>query len=165
MRVSIKDVAEAVLLRLNENPVLPESLVDYAEPWMDLRNTIGALLPGVAERVILEADVEEIAEFLPLTGSVIRRSAGTVTYTLLPLPSDFLRLVYIRMSDWSEEVHGVIGSNSDALGYRRLRERRRGYGRALRPWQPAFSTGEGHWRYSGVSKGAGWLRAATCRGL
>lgn len=133
MKVSVKDVTESVLRRLNENPSLPEEMMEYGEPWMDVRVMIEGILPEVAERVIMEADAEEIREWLPLGVNAIRVRTGEICRTLLPLPDDYLRMVYIRMSDWSEEVSRIIDSRSDVISYRRLREKRRGYGRSSIP--------------------------------
>ena len=124
MKVGINEVTESVLRRLNENPEPLANLIEYEEPWMNVRSLTEALIPEVAERVILEADSESIGECLPLSGSVVRRTVDDRTVCLLTLPDDCLRLVYIRMSDWTEPVCRFVSSRSDVAGYRRLRDRR-----------------------------------------
>lgn len=128
MRISVKEITESVLCRLNEVSATYETGESiYGEPWMDLRDMIGRLIPEMAREVILRADFSELGEFNSLGGTPTVLARGEEKRMLLPLPSDYLRLVYIRMSDWLDTVTDVETRSRAELSYRRFLERRAGY--------------------------------------
>ncbi len=118
MRISIDEIVEAVLIRLDESPAVLDDAVEYGSPWFDLRSLIKGVMVDAAERVILSAEARDFGEGLPI--------GGATSGSLFLLPDDFMRLVYIRMSDWPEGVTHVAESGDVAVSLRRHWLRRGG---------------------------------------
>ncbi|MDE6296545.1 MAG: hypothetical protein K2L89_01750 [Muribaculaceae bacterium] len=120
MKVEIKEIVGKVLARLDESEDVLEDSVEYGSPWYDTRKLIEELMPEAAEKVVSTASIEDIAEWIPLTGSVTPIYSGEVVVRrVLPIPDDYMRFVYLRMSDWTEGVTRLVDSRSDTASLRR----------------------------------------------
>ncbi|MDE6027507.1 MAG: hypothetical protein K2G23_05515, partial [Muribaculaceae bacterium] len=85
--------------------------------------------PGEAERVLTGSDIAEVAEWMPMSGEVAKVTSPTgMARAIFLLPDDFLRFVYLRMSDWSEEVMELMHPEGGAVSLRRHWEGRYGKG-------------------------------------
>lgn len=127
MTVSIDEIVESVLVRLDESPAVLDDAVEYGSPWFDLRALIKSVTVDAAERVILSADARDFGEWLPLSGVPVKiYGSGESFSRVFRLPGDFMRLVYIRMSDWGENVTRISDSRDVAVNLRRHWLRRDG---------------------------------------
>ncbi|MDE5789653.1 MAG: hypothetical protein K2H96_00290 [Muribaculaceae bacterium] len=127
MTVSIDEIVESVLVRLDESPAVLDDAVEYGSPWFDLRALIRSVMVEASERVILTADSCDFGEWLPLSGVAVKMGTQDISSgSILRLPDDFMRLVYIRMSDWSENVTRIADSRDVAVSLRRHWLRRGG---------------------------------------
>ncbi|MDE5806667.1 MAG: hypothetical protein K2H76_01005 [Muribaculaceae bacterium] len=129
MKVEVDKLMAVVLARLDESVEILDDGVEYGSPDFDLRELIKSLLAVEAERLLVGGDIAEVAEWVPMSGEVakVSSSAGT-TRAIFTLPDDFLRFVYLRMSDWSEEVTELMLSGEKAGDLRRHWEDRYGKG-------------------------------------
>lgn len=128
MKTNVTEVVNLVLTRLDESPSVLDDAVEYGSPDFDLRELVKTLLPTVAESVVLAADPSDIAESVPLPGEPVRLAGQGVRRILLPLPDQCLRFLYLRMSDWGEEIRGGMELDSVSAGIRRLWSARYGNG-------------------------------------
>ncbi|MDE5868626.1 MAG: hypothetical protein K2H18_00195 [Muribaculaceae bacterium] len=120
MKIEIKEVISKVLARLDESEDVLDDAVEYGSPSYDSRKLIEDLIPEAAERVVSEAPIEDISEWEPLEGIVKPVYVGAVIVRrILPVPEDYMRFVYLRMSDWPEGVTRLFDSRSDAAALRR----------------------------------------------
>lgn len=106
---------------LDENAEILEERVEYADPGTQLGPLIAGLLPRAARETLTEIPASRIDECRTL-----RDVASGPEYSL---PDDFLRLIYIRMSDWEEGVTEALAYGSES---HRLRSRHAGGSRAYR---------------------------------
>lgn len=120
MKTLIADIVSLTLAKLSESEPLIEETNEYGGPEFDVRRLIEALMEEDALRVIRETPMEEIGEWLPLTGTLRRREG----MSLMELPSDFGRFLYLRMSDWSSPETRLARPGDDVAGLRRLWARR-----------------------------------------
>lgn len=116
MTVSVNEIISQTLARLGESEPLLDDAVEFGSPELDVRMAIRMRIPFVAEEVIREADPGRIRECLSLPAAVERRGGISV----VSLPSNFLRLLYIRMSDWESGVTRFIDADSDVASLHRL---------------------------------------------
>lgn len=129
MKVEIKEIVSHVLARLDESEDVLEDAVEYGSPRFDSRKLIEDLMLTAAERVVAAAPSEEISEWTPLGGAVKPiYNGGAVVRRVLPVPEDYMRFVYLRMSDWTEGVTRLFDSRSDAASLRRYWDMRRSGG-------------------------------------
>lgn len=126
MKTSVTEIVSQVLARLDESPAVLDDAMEYGSPDFDLRELVKTLMPQAAERVLLAVNPDQIAESVPLHGEPVRLSAGGQTRTLIPLPEHCLRFLYVRMSDWPEEVWVGMRLDSVSTGLRRLWASRHG---------------------------------------
>lgn len=127
MTIKINDIVEAVLVRLDESPEILDDAIEYGSSQFDLRALVRSLMVEEAERVLTSVSRESFGEWLPLIGAVSKIYARAGSYRrVLTLPDDFLRLVYVRMSDWGEAVTRVTDPGDVSVSLRRHWLRRGG---------------------------------------
>lgn len=100
MKIKISELVSKVFNLLDENEQIAEELVEYCDPGAMLRPLIEDLLPDAARAVISEAPIDRIDDCVHLT-DLKTESDGSL---VVKLPADFLRLVFVRMSDWDYGV-------------------------------------------------------------
>ena len=97
---AIASIASDVATLLGES-LLPECS-PAESPFPDIEDRVRILAPGVLESLILSSGREELREAaVALPGEVRIDSEGEAT---IACPDDFLRLFYIKMSDWHQPV-------------------------------------------------------------
>ena len=99
IKISLKQLASEVATLLGES-LAPECQPEES-PFPDLEERVRILAPVVLEVLICKSSVEMLSGWAKLEGPVIHDSEGRAT---LHLPDDFLRLVALKMSDWSLPV-------------------------------------------------------------
>lgn len=115
MLKDIEEMTGEVLLLLDESGSNIADRMEFGDSRADVRELIGKVLPAVAEEVVREAESGEIDEWEELDCDVEWLSPGTGRVTL---PSDFLRLVVFRMSDWRRSVTRFIPPDSPEYALR-----------------------------------------------
>ena len=138
MNISWEKIISRVLADLDESLETVEDEIEYGSSSFDLRSLITMLIPEAAREVLVVDDLSQLREWCPLEGVVKRVVVGGREKRILPLPQDFMRLVYIRMSDWSDAVTKVLNPESDSVRLRRYWECR---GRECRRRSPAVTSG------------------------
>ena len=106
----MESLMSGVMLRLDLNENLLADRIEYGIPGGEIRRLIVKVLPEAAERVISAAAREDIDEWEEFESEVEWDCPGGGHITL---PSDFLRLVSFRMSDWKRSVCHVISPDSE----------------------------------------------------
>ncbi len=130
MEYDIKELRARIYELLDENQEILEERSDYGDPGASASILIERFLPIAAREVLSSASPEKIDESRRIVpnGSP-ERIADYVS--VLEMPSDFLRLLYFRMSDWEEGVTEAMEYGSLAC---RLRSRIAPFGyRMTRP--------------------------------
>jgi len=158
MQVDIDEIISLTLLLLDESEPLIEDEVEYGSPDFDLREAIRGLIPMAAAETIAEADDEEIREWEDFQSAVADRGSGGLT---AELPADFRRLLFLRMSDWSEPVTVFLQPGDDGLGLKRLWERRGRHRHRQEPAVALLPAAGGRWRVEVFGSVAG-ARIAEC---
>lgn len=121
MKIRISKIVSRIFNLLDENETICEELVEYGDPGAMLRSLITDLLPDAARVVITSAPLHKIDDCRQLTKIPVRTDGQSRTVIL---PEDFLRLVYLRMSDWNcgvsvplqyggEEYHLRMGAGKE----------------------------------------------------
>lgn len=105
MNVSVSELTNAVLMLLDENRVLLETRITYCDPGTDLISLVRRLLPEAARLESAEAEAGDISEALPLEAVLRYDGDGVATARL---PAGFMRLLYLRMSDWSDGLTQTV---------------------------------------------------------
>lgn len=125
MLISMDDIKGRVLKNIDENEEILVVRMEDGYENASVEDLIRMLAPDVAERVVSEAGYKEIDEWLELPSDDvdwIEPGRGEMR-----LPSDFLRLMEFRMSDWRKSVRVAVSSDSDLYSLRftpgRYRER------------------------------------------
>ncbi len=133
MKTTIKEVLRRTYALLDENETLLDLRVEYGEPAAALRPLLLDLLPDAARVVICSLPLHRFEECRHLNNTIhfgerigASDSDLDVSVNFLPkltwsgedraeftLPSDFLRLVHIRMSDWHRGVSTPMASGGD----------------------------------------------------
>lgn len=102
MKVEIRRIEERVISLLDENMEILDERVEYGDPSVSVVTLIRELLPDAAMIVAGSADPARIFESHSAIDEYPRwwneRNA------VMPLPANFLRLLYFRMSDWTTGV-------------------------------------------------------------
>lgn len=126
MRISVEEITERVCELLDENREILDQRVEYADPGMALAPLVERLLPEASRIVLSTLPLASIDECLHLGGKV--QTFSCQDYSYLTLPDDFLRLVYLRMSDWNDGIMSLLvyGEPSQRLRLRRMGGRRFG---------------------------------------
>lgn len=137
MLIPIDDIKERVCALLDENPDIIREQTEYGDPEYSILQLVEIYLEDAAKIVAASAPLAEIAECSVLgTGldSPGGKVYGAVTVKMseecvrMELPSDFLRLAWIRMSDWNHSVSEPLAFGGDEYrlrqgGLRRSRRR------------------------------------------
>lgn len=110
MRVEIEKLVSSILKKLDENEEIVAERVEFGIPDAEVRTLIRALLPETAESVIREASRKDIDEWEEFSADVEWEGPGHGT---VELPSDFLRFVAFRMSDWPRAVMTAVDCGSE----------------------------------------------------
>lgn len=139
MKIARRAIVAETMAKLSESETLLDEALEYGGPELDIRQLIEDLLIHDACRTLDTASWEEIGEWLPLSGAV-RRSGETSYFSL---PSDFRRMVYLRMSDWPGPETRFATETSEALGLRRLWARRGTAGHRAYPGVGLIRSGNG----------------------
>lgn len=105
--VSLKQLVSDVAALLGESTVLECSPEE--SPFPDLEDRVRILAPGILSELLRELPVEEISDIRRFPSEISIDREGCVT---LPCPEDFLRLSYVKMSDWRYGVRHVSRDDS-----------------------------------------------------
>ena len=118
--IKIKQMKEISILKITSDvaAVLGEPTVldcqPEESPFPGLEDRVRIEAPEVLSVLIKEADVSGISDAKPMTGDVVVEADGVVR---LPLTSDFLRLVSVRMSDWRRPVNEITGRGESKYSF------------------------------------------------
>ena len=110
MKYSIEEIEERVCALLDENIEIIEEQVTYCDPGASLSGLVRTFLCECARTVKLGADP---------------RPGPEACKAVLTLPRDYLRLVYLRMSDWSNGIDILLDTSSEEYMLRSRAGRRR----------------------------------------
>lgn len=99
MKVKIPDLAAKVATLLGE--ALALECQPQESPFPDLEDRVRILAPGTLARLILEEPPHLFGNAKSFDSKVLIDTEGTGT---LLLPDDFLKLICIKMSDWTLPV-------------------------------------------------------------
>lgn len=124
MKYSIEEIEERVYALLDENIEIIEERVTYCDPGASLSGLVRTFLRECARAVILEAQQAELDECVRCTVLNARHEPETYK-AILTLPRDFLRLVYLRMSDWSNGIDILLDTSGEEYMLRSRVGRRR----------------------------------------
>ena len=125
MRINVNEIVRRVYALLDENESILEERVEYGDPGTMLRPLILDLLPDAARITLCAAPFGKIDDCVHLKS--LRPSTDGMT--TLELPSDFLRLVYVRMADWRGGVRTPLAWGGPDYHLRLRRQGRRDGGR------------------------------------
>lgn len=129
MKYTVNEIGERVYALLDENREILDERMEYADPGVSLSSLIRMLLLDSARSVLLSAPLDEVDECKHLDSVSGLQHSGE-EHALFAAPQDFLRLVWLRMSDWPVGVSSplVVGSEEYRLRFRphpgRVRSRR-----------------------------------------
>lgn len=117
MNYRLTEIEERVYALLDENRDILVERVEYGDPGVALPTLIRMLLPDSARCVLLSASLDEISECVHMDSvpGLTRGVAGNLFFTA---PDDFLRLVWLRMSDWSVGVRTPLATGSEEYAMR-----------------------------------------------
>lgn len=104
MTVSINQLASDVAILLGE--ALARECRPHESPFPDVEDKVRVMAPGLLEELIMKARPEDLTDSKRASPPVTIDRSGIVS---LSLPEDYLRAVYIRMSDWKRPVTQVTG--------------------------------------------------------
>lgn len=125
MKIKVSEIVSKVFALLDENETILEERVEYGDPGTMVRPLIEDLLPDVARVTISNAPLRQIDDCRHLRPGVTA-GPGEAAYRL---PDDFLRLVYVKMSDWSSGVVSPLSYDGEEY---RLRLNRKSAARRRR---------------------------------
>lgn len=115
MKIKTSEILSRVYALLNENPVVLEERVEYGEPTAMLKPLILDLLPDAARCILLNADLDRIDDCVKMHDPELQRGCMPM---IVKLPEDFLRIVSVRMSDWSKSIAIPLSQGSQELSIR-----------------------------------------------
>ena len=124
MKYSIEEIEERVCALLDENIEIIEEQVTYCDPGASLSGLVRTFLCECARTVILEAPQAVLDECVRCT-VLNARHEPEACKAVLTLPRDYLRLVYLRMSDWSNGIDILLDTSSEEYMLRSRAGRRR----------------------------------------
>lgn len=101
MKIKISEIVKRVFDLLDENAELLDEKMEYCDPESSLRPLIIDLLPDAARVVLGSVSTSRIDECAHLR-NIPCEASGNIA--IVSLPSDFLRLVWIRMEGWTGGV-------------------------------------------------------------
>lgn len=103
MEVKVSQLVKRVLMLLNESEEELSAAVIYGDMGMELRTLAADLVEEGVRKTLLDADFSDIDEVKIISGRYAYCADGVGD---VQLPSDFLRLVELRMSNWSDSLFG-----------------------------------------------------------
>lgn len=115
MEIAVQEMIAKVLKNTDENGEIQIDPASGEFESVSVADLIADVMGSVAEDEILKADWKDIDEWEDLTGEVdwIEPGHGEVL-----LPSDFLRLMEFRMSDWKKSVTTPVSLDSGVYSLR-----------------------------------------------
>lgn len=128
MKIKISEIVRKVYMLLDENETIIEERVEYCDPGAYLGNLIKEFLPDAALAVLSTVSSSRIDEL----GHLQNIKASTEPIPTIELPSDFLRLIYVRMEDWISGVTAPLAFGGEDYLLRCRRYRINGH-RQIRP--------------------------------
>lgn len=109
-KIKISELADAAAALLGET--LARECRPADSPFPDIEERTRLLAPGLLANLITEAPLERLSGYKNFDNPVEIANTGEAT---LRLPDDFLRLVSIRMSDWSCDITEPTPASGDIL--------------------------------------------------
>lgn len=116
MKVKASLLVGRILKILDESEEILDDHVRFGSGDLDIRTLAREILPCAATEAAKSADIDEIDDFIEFLPRA-EWSGGTAK---VPLPTDCLRLLFIRMSDRDEPCTEIVGVSSAAVRLRRM---------------------------------------------
>lgn len=116
MKIRISDIEKRVIALLDENETVLNELTEYAFEEAEIGVRVRAVLEDAARIVLSSVPSAEIDEVKHLENPRIELDGDG--RMVIRLPGDFLRLVRIRMSDWSRGVVSPMAEDGDEYSLR-----------------------------------------------
>ena len=107
----LNEIEERVYTLLDENRAILDDRTAYGDPSASLRSMIRELTPEAAREVIMEAEPSEINECDRLIEGAMLRHIDE-SRAQIELPLRFLRLFYLKMTDWDQGVYQTLEPSS-----------------------------------------------------
>ncbi|MCH5242960.1 MAG: hypothetical protein J1F67_11195 [Muribaculaceae bacterium] len=102
MKITVDRIATEVATLMGESLAL--ECRPHESPFPDIVDKVRVATPGILHDLITDAKAEMLTDAKRLAPEV---SIGPDGVGTLRLPDDFLRLVYVKMNDWSRPVTSV----------------------------------------------------------
>lgn len=115
MLIKITEIVKKVLHLLDENEDILQEKIEFGIAGTNLAELIPDIVLEVSPRCILEADPQNINESIEADVEVEWEGPGRGR---VMLPSDFLRLISFRMSDWKRSLTRFMDYGSEAYQLR-----------------------------------------------
>lgn len=115
MEIRIEEMVKAVLKKLDESEEIVEQNTEFEYHGTSLPELIASLLEEEAERCILQSSRVDIDEWEEFEADVEWEGPG---HGRIPLPSDCLRIGFLRMSDWSRRIYEFMNPASETYALR-----------------------------------------------
>ena len=110
-RISVKELATATATLLGES--LLQECIPEESPFPDLEDQVRILSPELLSSLIMESPAELLTDAIRKMSAPAKVAAdGSVT---LEVPPDFLKLIYLKMSDWKRAVTIITPISSEAF--------------------------------------------------
>lgn len=103
INATIKQLASEVATLMGESLALECS--PHESPFPDIEDRVRITAPELLSALIMDSKPEELFDVKRNAGGAAVSAEGVAT---IVLPEDFLRLVYLKMSDWSRPVTRVV---------------------------------------------------------
>ncbi len=116
MKVKASLLVGCILKILDESEEILDDHVKFGTGSLDVRTLVREVLPCAATEVAKSADIDEIDDFIEFRPQP-SWSGGTAK---VPLPTDCLRLLFIRMSYHDFPCTDITGISSPAIRLRRM---------------------------------------------
>lgn len=113
--MKVEEIVKSVLRLLDENEDILEEKIEFGIAGTNLVELIREEIEPVATECILNATAAELNESEEWDADVEWEGIGRGS---VPLPSDFLRLIRFRMSDWDRAVTRFMEHGSEAYQLR-----------------------------------------------
>lgn len=115
MLINIDELRTEVLKNLDENEENLRDRMQFGQPDAGIPELIDSLLPDEAAEVMLLTPLSDIDEWEEWDAEAEWISPGSGS---VRLPSDFLRMIVFRMSDWKRSVSRFISPDSEEFQLR-----------------------------------------------
>ena len=109
MKIKVAELVSKVYNLLDENETIIEERVEYGDPGAMLKPLIIDLLPDAARVCINNASPADLDDCIRVADLPVTSTPRTT----IELPADFLKLVYICMSDWDYGVTVAMNGGSE----------------------------------------------------